>query len=97
MIMVPGETIEETDLEPVFGFEGEGEPISSAVDLDLREARELFERRFILNKLREHGGNVRRTAEALNIERSHLYRKMKSYGIDPGNIGSESTASTAGQ
>ena len=97
MIMVPGETIEETDLEPVFGFEGEGEPTPSAVDLDLREARELFERRFILNKLREHGGNVRRTAEALNIERSHLYRKMKSYGIDPGNVGSELTASTAGQ
>ncbi|MFQ5744236.1 MAG: sigma-54-dependent transcriptional regulator [Acidobacteriota bacterium] len=83
MIMGSGEDITEADLEPVFGFAGEPGDRSRGADLTLREARELFERRFILTKLREHGGNVRRTAKALNIERSHLYRKMKSFGIGP--------------
>lgn len=48
----------------------------------LREARSDFEREFILRKLREFGNNIARTAEALGIERSHLYRKIKSYGIE---------------
>ncbi len=47
----------------------------------LQEAREKFEREFILQKLVEHKGNVSRAAEALQIERSHLYRKMKQLGI----------------
>ncbi|MEE9263855.1 MAG: helix-turn-helix domain-containing protein [Vicinamibacteria bacterium] len=34
-------------------------------------------------KLRENAGTVSKTAEALNLERSNLYRKMKSYGIAP--------------
>ncbi|RNC65840.1 MAG: sigma-54-dependent Fis family transcriptional regulator [Desulfuromonadales bacterium] len=48
----------------------------------LREAREEFEKEFILQKLEEHGWNISRTAEAIELERSNLYRKMKSYGID---------------
>ena len=49
----------------------------------LREARDAFERAFILAELRAHDGNVTRTAEKLGIERSHLYRKLKGYGITP--------------
>jgi two-component system nitrogen regulation response regulator NtrX len=49
----------------------------------LREARDAFERAFILAELRAHEGNVTRTAEKLGIERSHLYRKLKGYGITP--------------
>ena len=58
---------------------------SSAIDQDLslRAAREIFERRLIMAKLREFSGSVRKAAEALGIERSHLYRKLKAYGIDP--------------
>ncbi|WP_298433165.1 sigma-54 dependent transcriptional regulator [Geobacter sp.] len=48
----------------------------------LREAREGFEKEFIIQKLEEHGWNISRTAEAIELERSNLYRKMKSYGID---------------
>lgn len=48
----------------------------------LREAREEFEREFILQKLEENGWNISRTADAIELERSNLYRKMKSYGID---------------
>jgi len=48
----------------------------------LKEARREFEREFIMRKLKESGGNIARTAEAIGIERSHLYRKIKSYGIE---------------
>src|SRR5271154_1464048 len=47
----------------------------------LLEAREAYERDFILKKLDECHGNVSRTAEALGLERSHLYRKMKALGV----------------
>ena len=47
----------------------------------LVEAREAYERDFILKKLDECHGNVSRTAEALGLERSHLYRKMKALGV----------------
>jgi two-component system nitrogen regulation response regulator NtrX len=89
MIMVSGDTIHEADLDPALDVLGAAEQRDPRGDLALREARELFERRFILTKLREHGGNVKRTAEALNIERSHLYRKMKSYGIEPADVVTE--------
>jgi two-component system nitrogen regulation response regulator NtrX len=86
MIMVGGDTIYESDLDLALDLPGASDQRDTGDDLALREARELFERRFILTKLREHGGNVKRTAEALNIERSHLYRKMKSYGIEPADV-----------
>src|SRR5579862_4466184 len=47
----------------------------------LHEARAAYERDYILKKLDENHGNVSRTAEVLGLERSHLYRKMKSLGI----------------
>ncbi|MBM3792018.1 MAG: sigma-54-dependent Fis family transcriptional regulator [Acidobacteria bacterium] len=47
----------------------------------LQQARERFERDFILQKLLEHRGNISRSAQSLRIERSHLYRKMKQLGI----------------
>src|SRR5258707_68490 len=47
----------------------------------LHEARSAYEREFILRKLQEHRWNMTQTATALGLERSHLYRKMKSLGI----------------
>ena len=47
----------------------------------LLQAREAYERDYILKKLDECHGNVSRTAEALGLERSHLYRKMKALGV----------------
>ena len=49
----------------------------------LHEARAAYEREFILRKLEENQWNMTRTAQALGLERSHLYRKMKSLGISP--------------
>ena len=47
----------------------------------LHEARSAYEREFILRKLQENRWNMTQTATALGLERSHLYRKMKSLGI----------------
>jgi len=48
----------------------------------LREAREKFEKDFILKKLQENSWNISKTAEELEIERSNLHRKIKSLGIE---------------
>src|SRR5207245_6397607 len=47
----------------------------------LHQARDAYERDYILKKLDENHGNVSRTAEVLCLERSHLYRKMRALGI----------------
>jgi two-component system, NtrC family, nitrogen regulation response regulator NtrX len=47
----------------------------------LQQARDAYERDYILKKLDDNHGNVSRTAEVLGLERSHLYRKMKALGI----------------
>jgi DNA-binding NtrC family response regulator len=52
-------------------------------DLPLREAREQFEREYLIFKLREAGGSVGKLAEAVGMERTHLYRKLRSLGVDP--------------
>ena len=49
--------------------------------ISLQDARERVEKEFILHKLMEYKGNVSRAAQALRIERSNLYRKMKQLGI----------------
>jgi len=50
----------------------------------LKQAREAFERDFILRKLEENNWNISRTAEILDIERSNLHRKIKAYHIQAG-------------
>lgn len=47
----------------------------------LSQARAAYERDYILKKLDENHGNVSRTAEVLGLERSHMYRKMRTLGI----------------
>ena len=47
----------------------------------LLEAREAYERDYILKKIDECHGNITRAAEGLGLERSHLYRKMKALGV----------------
>src|SRR5574337_1233378 len=62
----------ETATEPAAGWDG-----------TLREARDQFEREYILRRLTEKHWNITRTAECLGIERSNLHRKLKTYGIEP--------------
>lgn len=47
----------------------------------LHQAREAYERDYILKKIDECNGNISRAAESLGLERSHLYRKMRALGI----------------
>lgn len=55
---------------------------STPEDRNLREARANFEKQFILKVLAENGGNVSKTAQHIGVERSHLHKKIKAYGID---------------
>ena len=52
-------------------------------ELPLREAREQFEREYLVYKLREAGGSVGKLADAVGMERTHLYRKLRALGVDP--------------
>jgi two-component system nitrogen regulation response regulator NtrX len=79
MILSPADEVRPEDL-PVEMRESIGEGIAPGAPL--REARDDFERRYILAALKRYRGNVSRTAEALDLERSNLYRKLKTYGIE---------------
>ncbi|MEW5981557.1 MAG: sigma-54 dependent transcriptional regulator [Acidobacteriota bacterium] len=83
MIMVPGDVITSRDLAFLDGAVGRPEPEPAERTETLADAREQFERDFILRTLARHQGNISRTADALGVERSNLYRKMRSLGIAP--------------
>lgn len=51
-------------------------------DASFRTAREEFEKEFLLRKLQEYDWNISRTAEAIEMERSNLHKKIKAYGIE---------------
>ena len=52
------------------------------MSLPLREAREVFEREYLVAQISRFGGNISRTAEFIGMERSALHRKLKSLSID---------------
>jgi two-component system nitrogen regulation response regulator NtrX len=55
----------------------------------LREAREIFEREYLLSQVNRFGGNISRTASFIGMERSALHRKLKSLGIQTNEKGDE--------
>ena len=90
VIMTPGDRIEARHLPAplLAGGPGSAEPAGAPSTggrefPSLTAAREDFEKRYIWRKYQECGGNMSRTAEALQVERSNLYRKMKGYGLLP--------------
>ena len=52
------------------------------MELPLREAREMFERDYLIAQVNRFGGNISRTAEFIGMERSALHRKIKSLGVN---------------
>ena len=54
---------------------------SEVMSLPLREAREIFERRYLESQVTRFGGNISRTANFIGMERSALHRKLRSLGI----------------
>jgi two-component system, NtrC family, nitrogen regulation response regulator NtrX len=83
MIMVPGDTITLPTLAFLEGSASIGAEPAGVPALPLHEARDRFEREYILRALAANNGNISRTADALGVERSNLYRKMRGFGIVP--------------
>jgi two-component system nitrogen regulation response regulator NtrX len=83
IIMVTGDTITAQDLA-FLGQNGDAPagPAPAATGR-LAEARDQFEKDYILRALAASQGNMSKTAEVLGVERSNLYKKMKAFGIAP--------------
>ena len=86
VIMTPSQVIRVADLPQAIN-PSQKRPVPSAplvADLpdSYREAKELFEKQFLLKKLQKHKWNISRTAEEIGLERSNLHRKIKAYGIE---------------
>jgi two-component system nitrogen regulation response regulator NtrX len=87
LILGNSDDIDSKDIDDAIQLSPEASPSISNnanidYDLPLREAREQFERLYLLHKLRETDGNVGKTAKLAGMERTHLYRKLRTLGID---------------
>ena len=90
MIMVPGDVVRPQDLAFLeFANTPEAPPAPQAIG-PLFEARDAWERGYILAALAANDGNISRTAEALGLERSNLYKKMRALAIAPARSQDES-------
>ena len=58
-----------------------GEGLEQIIALPLREARERFEREYLIAQINRFGGNISRTAAFIGMERSALHRKLKALGV----------------
>ncbi len=83
MIMVAGDTITAQDLAFLGRDGGPEAPHDEGPAVPLAEARERFERDYILQTLAAQQGNMSRTADVLGVERSNLYKKLRAFGIAP--------------
>jgi two-component system nitrogen regulation response regulator NtrX len=83
IIMVPGETIEAADLSFLMVPLVSERPLASTPVQPLFEARDAWERAYVLKALTTCEGNISRTADVLGLERSNLYKKMRALGIAP--------------
>ncbi|MFI0396199.1 nitrogen assimilation response regulator NtrX [Paracoccus jiaweipingae] len=76
--------VQPAELEAQTGGSGHGEGLAlgpAITALALREAREMFEREYLLTQIERFGGNISRTAQFVGMERSALHRKLKSLGV----------------
>ena len=64
----------------------DGHGVNLSFDLPLREARDAFERMYFEHHLGREGGSMTRVAEKTGLERTHLYRKLKQLGVEPGKL-----------
>jgi two-component system nitrogen regulation response regulator NtrX len=88
LIMAPGGEEEQIRADMVPMEIASAAPIAAVnasnaeiMGLPLREAREIFEREYLLAQVTRFGGNISRTAEFVGMERSALHRKLKSLGV----------------
>ncbi len=87
VIMTPDKIIQSSDLPLGINQKGKEVKTQRVETHDLpnsyREAKEVFEKEFLLEKLRKNNWNISKTAEEIGLERSNLHRKIKSYQIEP--------------
>jgi len=92
LIMGGNEIVELDEIDAMLGEEksqsGETVLMAPVFDLPLREAREAFEKAYLEHRLQEAGGSVGKVAKLAEMERTHLYRKLRALGIDPKKVGS---------
>jgi two-component system nitrogen regulation response regulator NtrX len=83
MIMVPSDTITIKDVDALglFGQQQILKEYDYFSHKTLKDARDAFEKDFIIRKLQENNWNVSKTAEAIDVERSNLHKKIKAYEI----------------
>jgi two-component system, NtrC family, nitrogen regulation response regulator NtrX len=81
VIVCPSPQIEAHHLPPEL-FRGASKSPQKPYE-SLHEARSAYEREFVLRKLEENRWNMTKAAQSLGLERSHLYRKLRSLGISP--------------
>jgi two-component system nitrogen regulation response regulator NtrX len=92
LIMTPGDTIDADDLRDFVRAEAP-RPAPAAAEAErerpgtLREFKESAEREFLVQKLRENGWNISKTAEVIGTPRSNLYKKLEQYAITQENDG----------
>jgi two-component system nitrogen regulation response regulator NtrX len=70
-----------SDIGEVLPTVGDTDESAHLMSLPLREAREVFERQYLLAQIERFGGNISKTAEFVGMERSALHRKIKSLGL----------------
>lgn len=99
LIMAPGQADEPVTVENLPPDIGAGSSASAGweegakmMSLPLRDARENFERQYLLAQISRFGGNVSRTAEFVGMERSALHRKLKSLGVTNREIAEQPSA-----
>src|SRR5678816_4200307 len=92
MIMVPGDRVSSRDLsflEHGIVATPQATLATATTIAPLHDARDEFEKQYILRALAAQQGNMSRTAEVLGVERSNLYKKMRAFGIAPTRRGDD--------
>ncbi|RJX33085.1 MAG: sigma-54-dependent Fis family transcriptional regulator [Desulfurivibrio sp.] len=94
VIMTPHELVTEQIIAPMLPLDarlleqfqaGPGKnpgPLQQGFDASFKEAKRIFEKEYLEEKLRENEGNISQTAEQIGLERSHLHKKLKALGIE---------------
>jgi DNA-binding NtrC family response regulator len=86
LILGAGEEITQDEVEAAMGGGRAVEHLAPVMpisfDQPLRQAREQFEKIYLEYQLQKHGGNVSKTAQDVGMERTHLYRKLRTLGVE---------------
>ena len=86
LVKCEGDVIEVDDVKEALSNksivqDNEDALVESLLDLPLREAREAFEKQYLIHQLKRVNGSVSKLADLVGMERTHLYRKLRTLGI----------------